>query len=141
MATLRALKHFGFFWTPAAEAICLQEFTECFRPRLSPDTQNKAFTKNKSRIQILDTNLESLVGLHETLFLVVICSLWSEYIVAFDKEMIGTIYKKRLWFHSALVWLKNLMVYSIKCFSWIKVDSTSEEIFVTGISYLFSYFC
>ena len=40
LATLRALKRFGFFWTPAAKTTCLQELTGRFRPSLSPDTQN-----------------------------------------------------------------------------------------------------
>ena len=57
LATLRALQRFGFFWTPAAEAICLEEFAGSFRLRLSPDAQNKVFTKNGSCIQILDTTL------------------------------------------------------------------------------------
>ena len=38
------------------------------------------------------------MGLHEILFLVMIHWLWSEYIVAFDKEMIETIYMNRPWF-------------------------------------------
>ena len=41
---------------------------------------------------------QSPVGLQEILFLVMIRSLWSEYIVVFHEEMIETIYKKCLWF-------------------------------------------
>ena len=35
----------GFFWTLATKAACLQELVGCFRPRLSPGAQNRAFTK------------------------------------------------------------------------------------------------
>ena len=48
---------FGFFCTSAAKATYLQELTGCFRPRLWPDTQNRAFAKNSSCTQILDTTL------------------------------------------------------------------------------------
>ena len=61
------LRFFGYFkcstalwlllWTPAAKATCLQELTGCFRPRLSPDAQNRLFAKNENCIQILDTSL------------------------------------------------------------------------------------
>ena len=60
LATLSALQHFAFFWTPAAKTIHLQELVGCFRPKLSPDTQNRAFTKNRSSVQILDTTLHIL---------------------------------------------------------------------------------
>ena len=49
------LQRFCFHCTPAAKATCLQELAGCFRLRLSPDTQNRAFAKSKSCIQILDT--------------------------------------------------------------------------------------
>ena len=39
MATLSTLQRFGFFLTPAVKAICLQELTGCFRPRLSPNAK------------------------------------------------------------------------------------------------------
>ena len=58
LATLSALQCFGFFWTPAAKATRLQELAGRFRSRLSHDTQNRAFTKNRSCIQILDTILQ-----------------------------------------------------------------------------------
>ena len=45
LASLSALQHFGFFWTPAAKATQLQELTGHFRPRLSPDSKNMAFAK------------------------------------------------------------------------------------------------
>ena len=57
MATLSTLQCFGFFWTPAAKAICLQELARCFRARLSPDVQNRASAKNGSCIQMLDRAL------------------------------------------------------------------------------------
>ena len=43
--SLSEIQHFGFPWTLAAKATCLQELPGCFRPRLSPYTQNKAFEK------------------------------------------------------------------------------------------------
>ena len=52
-----ALKRFGLFWTPAANAARLRELAEFFRPRLPSDAQNRAFAKNGSCIQILDTTL------------------------------------------------------------------------------------
>ena len=42
------------------KATRLQELAGCFRPRLSPDAQNRAFAKNGSCIQILDTALPML---------------------------------------------------------------------------------
>ena len=55
LAALRVLQCFGFSRTPAAKATRLQELAGRFRPRLSPDIQNRAFVKNGSCIQILDT--------------------------------------------------------------------------------------
>ena len=57
MATLSALQHFGFLWTPAAKATCLQELAGCFKPRLTSDSQNRTLAKNGSYIQILDITL------------------------------------------------------------------------------------
>ena len=52
----------------------LQELARCFRPRLSPEVQNRAFTKNGSCIQILDT----------VPFLLIICSKnWGQLIFCF----------------------------------------------------------
>ena len=48
---------FGFFWTPAAKATCLQDLAGCFRRRLSPEAQSRVFVKNGSCIQILDATL------------------------------------------------------------------------------------
>ena len=47
LATLGALQCFGSFWNPAAEAVSLQEFAGRFRRKLSPDAQNRAFTKKR----------------------------------------------------------------------------------------------
>ena len=47
-----------FLWTPVPKATCLQELAVCFRSRLSPDPQNRAFAKNESYIQILDRTLQ-----------------------------------------------------------------------------------
>ena len=44
---LSVLERFSFFWTPAAKATRLQELAGNFRPRLSPDAQNRAFAKKK----------------------------------------------------------------------------------------------
>ena len=57
LATLSALERFSFFWTPAAKATCLTELTDRFRPRLLPDAQNRAFAKNGSCPEFLDTTL------------------------------------------------------------------------------------
>ena len=58
LATLSALQRFGFSWTTAAKATHSQELAGHFRPRLSPDNQNRAFTKKKgSYIKILETAL------------------------------------------------------------------------------------
>ena len=57
LATLSALQRFDFHWTPATKATRLQELAECFRLRLSPDNQRRAFAKNGRCIQILDTAL------------------------------------------------------------------------------------
>ena len=58
-STSSALQCFGFFWTLPGNATCLQELAGHFRPRLSPDPQNRASAKNRSCIQILDTTLIS----------------------------------------------------------------------------------
>ena len=50
-------KRFGFFLALVAKATCLQELAGRFRPRLLPDIKNRAFTKNRTYIQILDTTL------------------------------------------------------------------------------------
>ena len=47
LATLNALQHFGSFWTPPAQAICLQEFSGCF----------KQICFKRGCIKILDTTL------------------------------------------------------------------------------------
>ena len=57
LTTLSALKGCDFYWTPAAKATLLPELAENFKPRLSPDAQIRAFAKDKSCIQILDTIL------------------------------------------------------------------------------------
>ena len=57
LATLSVLHHFGFFWITAAKARDLQKLAGYLKPRLSPDAQNRAFPKNWSCIQILDTTL------------------------------------------------------------------------------------
>ena len=69
---------------------------------------------------------QSFVGLHEILFLVMIRPVWSEYIVVFEKEMIETIYMKRVWFHSVLVLLveshgspyQTLLVEQVTLHKW-----------------------
>ena len=65
LATLSALQRFGFFWTPAAKAIRLQELAGRYRPRLSSVAQNRASTKNGSCIQILDTALPGGINFHQ----------------------------------------------------------------------------
>ena len=45
LATLSVPHCFGFFWIPAAMPTRLQELAVCFRPRMSPDVQNKIFAK------------------------------------------------------------------------------------------------
>ena len=65
LATLNAIQRFGFFWTPAAKATCLQELAGRYRPRLSSVAQNRAFTKNGSCIQILDTALPGGKNFHQ----------------------------------------------------------------------------
>ena len=57
MATLSALQHFGFFWTPGTKATCLQELPGHFMPRLLPNAQNRVYAKKRSCIQMLDTTL------------------------------------------------------------------------------------
>ena len=57
LGALSALQHFSFPRNPAAKAIRLQHLARRFRPRLSPDTQNRAFAKNRSCIQIRDMAL------------------------------------------------------------------------------------
>ena len=59
---LSALQCFGFPWNPAAKAIRWQELAERFRPKLSPDAQDREFAKNRSCIQILDAALRSLLS-------------------------------------------------------------------------------
>ena len=49
-------KCFGF-WALVAKATCIQELAGRFRPRLLPDVKNRACTKNRTYIQILDTTL------------------------------------------------------------------------------------
>ena len=58
-APLSILQRFGYLCALAAKATRLQELAGRFRPRLSPDTQNRAFAKNGSCIQILDTALDT----------------------------------------------------------------------------------
>ena len=53
------IESFDFPWTPGAKATCLQESGERFRPRSSPDAQNRAFAKNGSWIQVLHTTLKT----------------------------------------------------------------------------------
>ena len=55
------LQHFDFPWTPAAKTTRLQKLVGCFRPRLSPDAQNRAFAKHKSCTQILDRALTIII--------------------------------------------------------------------------------
>ena len=51
---------FGLPLNPSCIGNLLQELAGCFRPRLSPDAQDRAFAKNGSCIQIVHT---ALVGL------------------------------------------------------------------------------
>ena len=57
LAQIIALQCIGFPWAPAAKATPLQELAGCFRRRLWPDAQNRAFAKNGNCIQSLDTAL------------------------------------------------------------------------------------
>ena len=57
LATLSVPQHFGFFWIPAAKAPHLQGLAGHLRPRSSSGTQDRAFPKNWSCIQILDMTL------------------------------------------------------------------------------------
>ena len=62
LATLCPLQRYGFPRTPTAKATRLQELAGRFRPRLSPEAQNRAFAKKKvSSIQILDTALTTYI--------------------------------------------------------------------------------
>ena len=79
------LRSFGYFkysavlgipWTPAAKAICLQELTGCFRPRLSPGVHNWTSAKNRNCIQILDTTLLLLNCKQKAVFILVSCGQW-----------------------------------------------------------------
>ena len=97
MATLRALQRFSFFWTPAAKATCLQELAGCFKVTLSSVTQNRAFGKNGSCIQILDSALIPLC--HFTQTLLYISTNTTTITTTDDKNipflhMQGIIYKK-----------------------------------------------
>ena len=68
MATLSDLQRFGFPWTPAAKATRSQELAGCSLSKLSPDVQKRAFAKNRSCIQILDTALTYILSTHDAFF-------------------------------------------------------------------------